>query len=225
MQPEEGVAEMTIISPSVLAADFSDLKGEIEHLNNSKAEWVHFDVMDGHFVPNLTFGPDILKVFEKHCTKKLDVHIMVSNPMKVVDYFKKNNVYMMTFHIEAVGDNTLIPVIEKCRLNGFKVGISIKPNTRCEDLLGILDKVDMVLVMSVEPGFGGQKFMPNSLEKLDWLHAYREEHGLKYLLEIGGGINQETGRLAVQHHCDVLVAGSYIFKHPEGIEAGVESLL
>ena len=131
---------MTIISPSVLAADFSDLKGEIEHLNNSKAEWVHFDVMDGHFVPNLTFGPDILKVFEKHCNKKLDVHIMVSNPMKVVDYFKKNNVYMMTFHIEAVGDNTLIPVIEKCRLNGFKVGISIKPNTRCEDLLGILDK-------------------------------------------------------------------------------------
>ena len=102
---------MTIISPSVLSADFSDLKGEIEHLNNSKAEWVHFDVMDGHFVPNITFGPDILKVFEKHCTKKLDVHIMVSNPMKVVDYFKKNNVYMMTFHIDVLFYNSTIIII------------------------------------------------------------------------------------------------------------------
>lgn len=216
---------MTIISPSVLSADFSDLKGQIEHLNASRAEWVHFDVMDGHFVPNLTFGPDILKVFDKLCTKKLDVHIMVSNPLKVVDYFKNNNVYMMTFHVEAVSDNTLIPTIEKCRKLGYKVGISIKPDTRCEELLGILDKVDMVLVMSVEPGFGGQKFMPKALEKFDWLHNYREENNLHYLLEVDGGINEETGRKCVEHHCDVLVAGSYVFKHPEGIEAGVESLL
>ncbi len=216
---------MTIISPSVLSADFADLKGQIEHLNASKAEWVHFDVMDGHFVPNLTFGPDILKVFAQRCTKKLDVHIMVDNPLKTLDYFKGNDIYMMTFHEEAVNDNTLIPVIEKCRRLGFKVGISIKPATRCEDLLGILDKVDMVLVMSVEPGFGGQKFMPNSLEKLDWLHNYRVENNLNYLLEIDGGINEETGKAAVEHHCDVLVAGSYVFKHPDGIEAGVESLL
>ena len=216
---------MTIISPSVLSADFYNLKDQIKDLNESAAEWIHFDVMDGHFVPNLTFGPDILKTFSSHSNKKMDVHIMVSNPMEVLEYFKDCDIYMMTFHLEAVGDNTLIPMIKKCRNLGFKVGVSIKPNTPVEMVRSILDLVDLVLIMSVEPGFGGQKFMENSLAKLDWLHEYRIKNNLNYLLEIDGGINEETAKLAVQHHCDVLVAGSYIFKHPKGIIEGVRSLL
>ena len=216
---------MTIIAPSVLSADFYDLKTQIEQLNESEAAWIHYDVMDGHFVPNLSFGPDILKQIGKHTDKVLDVHIMVSNPLKVVDYFKGCLVDYMTFHKEAVDDNKLIPTIEKCRLQGWKVGISIKPKTAPETLIGILDKVDMVLVMSVEPGFGGQKFMPSALDKLDWLHEYRVRNNLDYLLQIDGGINAETGKLAVEHHCDSLVAGSYVFNYPEGIVAGVKSLL
>ena len=216
---------MTIIAPSVLSADFYNLKPEIEALNNSEAEWIHYDVMDGHFVPNISFGPSILKQISKHTDKKLDVHIMVTNPLEVLDYFKDCNIYSMTFHKEAVNDNKLIPTIEKCRHMGWKVGISIKPKTSPEALIGVLELVDMVLVMSVEPGFGGQSFMPESLDKLDWLDDYRKKNNLNYLLEIDGGINAETGKLAVEHHCDALVAGSYVFKYPEGIEAGVKSLL
>ena len=216
---------MTIVSPSVLSADFYDLANQLQQLNDSEAEWIHYDVMDGHFVPNLTFGPDILKTIGAHTDKKLDVHIMVEHPMKFLEYFRDCNIYMMTFHYEAVNDNTLIPMIRKCRSMGFKVGISIKPNTRPEMLKDILQFVDLVLVMSVEPGFGGQKFMPEALDKLDWLHEFRQKNGLDFLLEIDGGINRETGKLAVEHHCDALVAGSYVFKHPQGIIQGVKDLL
>ena len=216
---------MTIVSPSVLSADFLNLKKQLDEINESKAQWLHYDVMDGHFVPNLTFGTAILKQISKATDKLLDVHIMVSNPLQVIDYFDGIDIYMMTFHLEAVNDNTLIPVIEKIHRKGWKCGISIKPKTDPLRLTGILEKVDMVLVMSVEPGFGGQKFMYEALEKLDWLHAYREKHGLNYLLQIDGGINAETGKLAVEHHCDSLVAGNHVFKYPEGIVKGVESLL
>ena len=216
---------MTIISPSLLSADFTRLSDQLNELNESKAQWLHYDVMDGHFVPNITFGPDIAKQIMKHTDKKLDVHIMVSNPLDVIDYFKDVPVYMMTFHYEAVNDNTMIPAIKKCHYNGMKVGVSIKPNTKPEELTCILDQVDMILVMSVEPGFGGQSFMDTAIEKLDWLHQYREEHGLNYLLQIDGGITLETGKLAVEHHCDALVAGSYVFKHPQGIVQAVDELL
>ena len=216
---------MTVISPSLLSADFSDLKGQINEINESEAEWIHYDVMDGHFVPNLTFGPDILKTIGKLTDKFLDVHIMVSNPLEVIDYFRNCKVGMMTFHYEACKKDEIISVIEKCREYGFKAGISIKPATDPEVLEDVLPEVDMVLVMSVEPGFGGQSFMPVSLDKLDWLDQYRKDHDLHYLLEIDGGINAKTGKLAVEHHCDVLVAGSYIFRHPLGIKEGVRSLL
>ncbi len=215
---------MTIIAPSVLSADFAKLGQQIEELNNSSAEWIHYDVMDGHFVPNLTFGPDILKTINNLTTKVIDVHIMVSNPMDTVDYFKNCKIDYITFHQEAVDDNSLIPLINKIHNLGIKVGISIKPNTPPEKLLGILEKVELVLVMSVEPGFGGQKFISNSLDKLDWLNDYRNEHNLNYLLEIDGGINEETAKLAKEHHCDVLVAGSYIFKHVDGIKEAVETI-
>ncbi len=216
---------MTIIAPSVLSANFADLRKDIEDMNNSETGWIHYDVMDGHFVPNISFGPSIMKTISEYTDLPIDVHIMVSNPLQVVDYFAGLKVYMLTFHYEACDDNNLIPVIEKIRRNGFKVGVSIKPKTQPWEIKSILDKVDMVLVMSVEPGFGGQKFMPEALDKLDWLHEYRTRHQLDYLLEIDGGINGETGKLAVEHHCDVLVAGSYVFKYPEGIAAGVKSLL
>jgi len=216
---------MTIVSPSVLSADFMNLKQQMDQINESKAQWLHYDVMDGHFVPNLTFGTAILKQVAKATNKLLDVHIMVSNPLQVIDYFGDIDIYMMTFHYEAVSDFTMLPVIEKIRSKGWKVGISIKPDTKPEALIDVLDKVDMVLVMSVNPGFGGQKFMPQALEKLDWLHQYRVAHNLDYLLQIDGGINAETGKLAVEHHCDSLVAGNHVFKYPEGIVKGVESLL
>jgi ribulose-phosphate 3-epimerase len=215
---------MTIIAPSVLAADLGRLDEQIRELDQTSAEWIHYDVMDGHFVPNLSFGPAVLKAVEKNTGKLMDVHLMVQDPLAVMDYFGSNRVSNLTFHYEAVDGSTLLPGIEKARANGWKVGLSIKPATPPEVLTGILEKLDLVLVMSVEPGFGGQQFMPQALDKLDWLAEYRRSHHLDFLLEIDGGINQQTGRLAVAHGCDVLVAGTYVFRHPRGMAWAVQSL-
>ncbi len=204
---------MAIVAPSVLSLDFSDFKNQVEKLNSSEAEWIHFDVMDGHFVPNLTFGPDILKAFKKSSDLFMDVHIMVSDPVFFSNVFIENGADCITFHLEALES------IEKCvelareiRKKGVLAGISIKPKTSCECLYDVLNEFDLVLVMSVEPGFGGQKFDDTALDKIRKLKEEIEKRNCHTLIEVDGGINQATGLLCKNAGADVLVAGSYVFK-------------
>lgn len=216
---------MTIISPSALSIDFSQLSKQVDEFNQSAAEYLHFDVMDGHFVPNLTFGPDILKGMKKLSSKVMDVHLMVSDPVFYANVFVKAGADIITFHQETVSDEVGLSLVETLHEQKIKAGVTLKPNTPVEALLPYLDTVDMVLVMSVEPGFGGQSFMADMLEKVRFLKRYREVHKLSYTIEIDGGINAETGTMAKEAGCDILVAGSYVFKHPEGIVKAVNTLL
>lgn len=213
-----------IISPSILSLDYANVSEQLEELNNSKAKWMHFDVMDGHFVPNLTFGPDILKGFKKAVDMVMDVHIMVENPMQCADWFLDAGADIITFHFEAIKDiEECLSLCRHIRQRGGKAGVSVKPNTSITPLLPYLKEMDIVLIMSVEPGFGGQAFMEDMLDKVRELRLRIEQEALSTRIEIDGGINQETGRMAVEAGCDTLVAGSYVFK--QNIAEAVDSLL
>lgn len=214
-----------IVSPSILSLDFSRPGEQLDALANSHAQWLHFDVMDGHFVPNLTFGPDILRGFRKALPQKMDVHIMVEDARTYADVFIDAGADVLTFHSEAL-ENDLDAILSLCahiRERGVLAGVSIRPNTPVEPLLDHLAAMDVLLVMSVEPGFGGQSFMEGMLEKVKKAHARIEAQGLSTRIEIDGGINAQTGALAVAAGCDTLVAGSYIFR--QDIHAGIDSLL
>ena len=202
-----------IVAPSILSMDFSDTKHAVKQLEESCAAWMHFDVMDGHFVPNLTFGPDILKAMKKSCSLLMDVHVMISDPLKYAPVFIEAGADLYTFHAEAVESaehmKQLIAAVHEL---GCKAGVSIKPKTPVSVIESVLPEVDLVLVMSVEPGFGGQKFDPNALDKIRMLRKLIDEKQLKCLIEVDGGINEETGRQCREAGADVLVAGSYVFK-------------
>lgn len=204
-----------VIAPSILSLDYANVSAQLEILKESKAEWLHFDVMDGHFVPNLTFGPDILRGFKKACPLFMDVHLMVEDPETYAPIFIKNGADLVTFHTEALNNDLtrIQKLLDEIHGLGAKGGIVVKPNTAIEPFESVLKSCDLVLIMSVEPGFGGQEFMADMLKKVEWLKEKREALNLSYRIEIDGGINQDTFRLALNAGCDTLVAGSYVFKN------------
>lgn len=200
---------MVKIAPSLLSADFGCLKDELAAI--SKADWLHYDVMDGHFVPNISFGYSVLKDVSKVTDLYLDVHLMISEPMKYAGNFIDSKASSITFHYEAIEENKINEFINYLKEHQVAAGISIKPDTDVSVLKPYLDSLDLILVMSVEPGFGGQKFDDRALAKIVWLAKMKEEMGYHYLIEVDGGINEETGKLCKDAGVDVLVAGSYIF--------------
>lgn len=202
-----------LVSPSILNADFSRLNEECLSLENSGADWIHCDVMDGKFVPNTALSAEAVSQVKNAVTLPLDVHLMVQNPREVVDKFIKAGANIVTFHIEAGSD--VAETSEHIRQSGAKVGICVKPATAVETLLPFEKFFDMVLIMTVEPGFGGQKFMIECLEKIKTARRLFPDK----LIEVDGGINAETGALAVEAGANVLVAGSYIIKSSDRQEA------
>ena len=200
---------MRKISPSILSCDFAQLKADIDSVIDD-IDYIHIDVMDGLFVNNISFGIPVIKSIRPHFTKLFDTHLMIVKPERYIDAFAKAGADLITFHIEATEDSNA--VIDMIHEKGLKAGISLRPKTNVIDLIPFLDKVELVLVMSVEPGFGGQEFDSSALNKIKWLKEYKTTHNLNYEIEVDGGINNETSKLCREAGADVLVSGSYIFK-------------
>lgn len=202
-----------IISPSILSADFKNLHEELNKISQSGAKWIHFDVMDGHFVDNISFGIPVLESISKAHGLINDVHLMISDPLHYALRFLDAGADYLTFHLEALkSKDDIFRLIDLIHSQHKKVGISIKPGTDVLILKPYLHMIDLVLIMSVEPGFGGQQFMDNALGKITFLKDYKQTNHLDYLIEVDGGINEKTGPLCTFFGADVLVSGSYIFK-------------
>lgn len=208
---------MKIIAPSVLSADFGDLRRDIEMLNRSEAEWVHVDVMDGTFVPNISFGFPVMEPLRKYSTKPLDVHLMIVHPEKYVERFCDAGAWSVGFHLEAVEDP--LPILDLIKAKGVRTCLTINPDIDVKRLDPYLDKVDMVLLMSVFAGFGGQKFIPETMDKLRHVKEQITARGLKTLIEIDGGVNKDNAHELFAAGADVLVAGSAVFNAPSPEEA------
>lgn len=201
-----------IIAPSVLAFDFSKFEENIAILNE-KCEWIHFDVMDGHFVDNLSFGPHLLNSLRKYTSSLIDAHLMTEDPLRFSDMFINAGADLITFHFEALNNDVdkCKEVIDHIKSKYVKVGLSIKPNTPVELIEPLLEYLDLVLVMSVEPGKGGQEFMTGSYDKISKLKKYKEEKNFNYLIQVDGGINDKNAHEIIEKGADVLVMGSFLF--------------
>jgi len=210
------------IAPSILSADFANLQRDIEMINRSQADWFHVDVMDGVFVPNISFGMPVVKAVHKHATKPLDVHLMIVDPDRYIKDFKACGAEVLTVHYEAC--THLHRTLQAIRNEGMKAGVAINPHTPVSALTDILCDVDLVLLMSVNPGFGGQSFIENTFVKLGQLKAMREERGLSFLIEVDGGVNETNAAKLIHSGADVLVAGNYVFAagNPEEVIAGMK---
>ena len=213
---------MRIVAPSILSADFGNLERDIKMIDHSAAEWVHIDVMDGVFVPNISFGFPVMKPVRKATTKILDVHLMIVNPEKYVKRFAEAGADYVTFHHEACADPRA--TIAEIKAAGAKAGVSIKPATPAEAIFDYLAELDMVLVMSVEPGFGGQSFIPDSLDKVRTLRKEIDAKGYNCLIEIDGGISAKNAREVFEAGVDVVVAGSSVF-NSENPEQAITDIL
>ena len=211
------------ISPSILSADFSQLGKEIKRLEEGGADMIHVDVMDGHFVPNLTIGPPVIKSLKKHSSILFDVHLMISPVHKYIEAYSNAGADIITIHPEATDD--LKASIKKIKELKKKVGVSLNPETKIDIILNFLEQIDLVLIMSVNPGFGGQKFMPEVLDKIKELKKIREQKKLNFDIEIDGGINFENSKIAIDAGANILVSGTTIFKSNNGdIKRNIELL-
>ncbi len=208
---------MTLVSPSILSADFARLSDEAKLVEKAGADWLHVDVMDGHFVPNLTIGPAVVKSLKKHTMLPLDVHLMITDPLKYAEPFAKAGAWGLTFHYEAVDDPKA--VIDEFKRLGVKPGMSIKPKTPASVVFPFLKDLNLVLVMTVEPGFGGQSFMADMLPKVREITAKIKDLGSQCVVEVDGGIDANTGQQCVEAGAKVLVAGNSIFNAPDPAEA------
>lgn len=199
-----------LVSPSLLSADFANLSKDIEMINNSEADFLHLDIMDGVFVPNISFGFPVMQAVSKICRKPLDVHLMIVEPHKWVENVKGIGAEIMNVHLEACLhlDRTVNSIHEA----GMKAGVTLNPATPVSLLVDIIDQLDLVLLMSVNPGFGGQSFISNTIKKVKELKKLRDSSGSKALIEVDGGVNDTTGKLLAEAGADILVAGNYIFK-------------
>ena len=201
---------MKLLAPSMLACNFGDLENEIKMVNDSKANWFHIDVMDGVFVPNISFGTPIMNVLKKYAKKPLDVHLMIVNPDKYLEKFAELGSEVLTVHLEAC--NHLHRTVQKIKSLKMKAGVAINPHTPVSSLESIITEVDLVCVMSVNPGFGGQSFIDSTFQKVKDLKLLIERHKSNALIEIDGGVNSENAKKLSEQGADVLVAGSFVFK-------------
>ena len=202
------------ISPSILSADFSQLGNEIKRLEEGGADMIHVDVMDGHFVPNLTIGPPVIKALRKQCSIKFDVHLMISPVHKYIEAYADAGADIITIHPEAT--ENLDESITKIKSLNKKVGVSLNPESRLDLITNYLEKIDLVLIMSVNPGFGGQKFMPEVLDKVRQLKKIQSEKNMNFNIEIDGGINFDNCQLAIEAGANILVSGTTVFKSNNG---------
>ena len=211
----------TIIAPSILSADFSNLARDIDAAAKAGADWAHIDVMDGHFVPNITIGAPVVKSLKKATKLPLDVHLMITDPQKYWKDFQKAGADIIVFHIEAVKNAK--ELVEEIKASGIKAGISIKPKTPVSEIKALLPILDLVLVMTVEPGFGGQDFMEDMLPKISDLRKIIDDNKCNCIIEVDGGINGDTAKLCIKAGANALVSGNYIFSAVD-IKKAIESL-
>jgi ribulose-phosphate 3-epimerase len=205
-----------LIAPSVLSCDFANIQRDVEMINNSNADWFHVDVMDGVFVPNISFGFPVIKAIKKHATKPLDVHTMIVNPDQYVEEFAKAGTDILTVHYETC--THLHRTIQLIKLNNMKAGVALNPHTPVSVLEEVIADLDLVLIMSVNPGFGGQKFISNAISKVKQAKALIDKKGSNAVIEVDGGVNLETGAQLIAAGADVLVAGSFVFNSEDPVK-------